>query len=193
MDEIIISDRRFISAKRAAEEYGYNSDYIGQLVRSKKVHGTKVGRAWYVDEEKLNTLFERSKKISDMRVSGKTIKNKAFLVSEKVIEPLEKHSDAHIHMNKEIDNIITDSKRGVKYVDDISVSLPKLDKRKKNLIEDFRPIKDVSESPKKSKIPSFYILFLAMVSLGIGYMYGNVAHLDGLYENGSNLWIIRLK
>jgi hypothetical protein len=53
MDELIISGKRYISTKRAGKEYRYHSDYIGQLVRSGKVQGQKVGRSWYVSETSL--------------------------------------------------------------------------------------------------------------------------------------------
>lgn len=53
MDELEISGKRYISSRRAGKQYHYHSDYIGQLVRSGKVVGTKVGRAWYVDESSL--------------------------------------------------------------------------------------------------------------------------------------------
>lgn len=50
MDELEISGKRYISAKRIAKENKYHSDYIGQLIRGGRILGTKVGRAWYVDE-----------------------------------------------------------------------------------------------------------------------------------------------
>lgn len=53
MDELEISGKRYISSRRAGKQYHYHSDYIGQLVRGGKVAGTKVGRAWYVDEASL--------------------------------------------------------------------------------------------------------------------------------------------
>lgn len=53
MDELEISGKRYISSRRAGKQYHYHSDYIGQLVRGGKVVGTKVGRAWYVDEASL--------------------------------------------------------------------------------------------------------------------------------------------
>ncbi len=53
MDELEISGKRFISAKRAAQENKYTPDYIGQLIRGKKVVGQKVGRAWYVEAKSL--------------------------------------------------------------------------------------------------------------------------------------------
>jgi hypothetical protein len=49
MDELQISGKRFISSRRIAKENGYNTDYIGQLIRGGKIKGQKVGRTWYVD------------------------------------------------------------------------------------------------------------------------------------------------
>ena len=51
MDELQISGRKYISSKRASEITGYAKDYVGQLARGEKVPATRVGRAWYVDEE----------------------------------------------------------------------------------------------------------------------------------------------
>ncbi len=50
MDELEISGKRYISAKRIAKENRYHPDYVGQLIRAGRISGTKVGRAWYVDE-----------------------------------------------------------------------------------------------------------------------------------------------
>ncbi|MDO8518168.1 MAG: helix-turn-helix domain-containing protein [bacterium] len=59
MDELEISGKRYLSSRRAAKQYHYHSDYIGQLIRSGKVVGTKVGRAWYVDAESLETYLSK--------------------------------------------------------------------------------------------------------------------------------------
>jgi|GEM_PF-3470196 len=53
MDELEIAGKQYISTRRAGREHGYHSDYIGQLIRGKKVQGQKVGRSWYVDAESL--------------------------------------------------------------------------------------------------------------------------------------------
>ena len=58
MDELEISGKRFISTRRAAKEYKYHSDYIGQLIRGNKVVGQKVGRAWYAEADSLAKYFE---------------------------------------------------------------------------------------------------------------------------------------
>jgi hypothetical protein len=60
MDELDISGKRYISTRRAAREHGYHSDYMGQLIRGKKVAGQKVGRAWYIDEESLNAYLGKA-------------------------------------------------------------------------------------------------------------------------------------
>src|SRR3989344_1229379 len=57
MDELEISGKRFISSRRAGKEHGYHSDYIGQLIRSGKVRGQKVGRAWYVELSSLQNYL----------------------------------------------------------------------------------------------------------------------------------------
>lgn len=54
MDALQISGKWYISSRRAAKEYGYHSDYIGQLIRSGKVKGQKVGRSWYVLADSLS-------------------------------------------------------------------------------------------------------------------------------------------
>lgn len=51
MDELEISGKRYISSKRIAKENRYHPDYVGQLIRGGKIVGTKVGRAWYVEEQ----------------------------------------------------------------------------------------------------------------------------------------------
>lgn len=50
MDEIVVAQNKYISSKRASRLTGYAQDYIGQLVRLRKVSATKVGKAWFVDE-----------------------------------------------------------------------------------------------------------------------------------------------
>jgi hypothetical protein len=59
MDELDISGKRYISSKRAAKENRYHTDYIGQLIRSGKIAGSKVGRTWYVEVESLARYLEQ--------------------------------------------------------------------------------------------------------------------------------------
>jgi hypothetical protein len=50
-DALILQDKKYISAKRAAVIFGYSSDYVGQLCREGKIECTMVGRSWFVSEE----------------------------------------------------------------------------------------------------------------------------------------------
>lgn len=52
-DQLEIEGKIYISSKRAAEEYGYTKDYIGQMARSGVIEAKLVGRIWYVLEEDL--------------------------------------------------------------------------------------------------------------------------------------------
>lgn len=58
MDELQLSGKKYISARRAAELTGYAKDYIGQLARGGKVAATKIGRAWYVEEGEIKAIAE---------------------------------------------------------------------------------------------------------------------------------------
>ncbi len=61
MDELEISGKRYISTRLAAKQYKYHADYIGQLIRGKKIVGQKVGRSWYVDAEFLDGYLKNPK------------------------------------------------------------------------------------------------------------------------------------
>lgn len=53
MEEIIVNQKKFISAKRAARVSKYTSDYVGQLCRKSALDCTRVGKIWFVTEESL--------------------------------------------------------------------------------------------------------------------------------------------
>lgn len=77
MDALHISGKWYISSRRAAKEHGYHVDYIGQLIRTGKVKGQKVGRAWYVLADSLSDYLEKegnapSPKSSAMRAKALT-------------------------------------------------------------------------------------------------------------------------
>jgi len=53
-DVLVLKDKKFISAGRAAEISGYTSDYIGQLCRAGKLDCAMLGRGWFVTEDSLS-------------------------------------------------------------------------------------------------------------------------------------------
>lgn len=72
MDALHISGKWYISSRRAAKEHGYHSDYIGQLIRTGKVKGQKVGRSWYVLADSFSEYLEK-----EAKNAGKTVAKKA--------------------------------------------------------------------------------------------------------------------
>ncbi len=48
---------KFISLKKAAEISGYTQDYLGYLIREKKLGGKKVGRNWFTTEKALEAYL----------------------------------------------------------------------------------------------------------------------------------------
>lgn len=64
MDEIVVAQNKYISSKRASRLTGYAQDYIGQLVRLRKVSATKVGKAWFVDEAGLMRHINGSSRLA---------------------------------------------------------------------------------------------------------------------------------
>ena len=61
-NELFFEEKKYISAKRASELSGYNSDYIGQLSRSGKIDAKRVGRVWFIEEK---SILEHKKNASE--------------------------------------------------------------------------------------------------------------------------------
>lgn len=79
---LFIDGKKYISASRASKKFGYVSDYIGQLCRSKKITGKLLGKIWYVDTESL--LAYKNKQVP------KRFKNLEAKIIEK---PIRQHTE----------------------------------------------------------------------------------------------------
>lgn len=112
MDELIIQGKKYISSKRAAEISGYAKDYVGQLIRSGKLHGVRFGRAWYVDEMEL------------MKHAGKDAK--APETGSLTVQALEYQSQASIPHTAYPNVQLPSTWQQVKYMEDESDLLPRL-------------------------------------------------------------------
>ncbi len=102
MDEITIDGRAYIPVKAAAALAGYTADYVGQLCRGGKLEATRIGRAWYVDEDSIiahkeTQLLGEKKERSETppvnkstgRISPRTIfKESSFIVYHSDNSPL---------------------------------------------------------------------------------------------------------
>ena len=54
-DYIFVEGQRYISAKKAAQDTGYTSDYVGQVAREGRVDSKKAGRIRYVNEDQIKS------------------------------------------------------------------------------------------------------------------------------------------
>lgn len=52
---------KLISLKQAVEISGYTQDYLGSLIREKKLKGKKIGRDWFTTEEALKKYISTKK------------------------------------------------------------------------------------------------------------------------------------
>jgi hypothetical protein len=55
MKEVVLDGVAYTKAAVVAKEFGYTTDYVGQLCRTKKVDARLVGRSWYVNRDSLQT------------------------------------------------------------------------------------------------------------------------------------------
>ncbi len=58
MDTVDIKGTLYKKSSLIAEDFGYTTDYVGQLCRSGKVAAQMVGRSWYVDPESVQAYRE---------------------------------------------------------------------------------------------------------------------------------------
>lgn len=61
-DSLDIQGKKYISAKRVKQLFGYSSDYVGQLCRAEKLDCKMVGRSWFVNED---SIIEYKSSISE--------------------------------------------------------------------------------------------------------------------------------
>ncbi len=73
MEILSIDGKSFVKASRLAKEFGYTSDYIGQLCRADKVDAQLVGRSWYVDRESLQSHKDGKYKKKSELLNGRAV------------------------------------------------------------------------------------------------------------------------
>ncbi len=76
--EVTIEGVTYISSKRAAEIAGYSQDYVGQLARSGKIVGKRIGGLWYV----LADSVLGHKKVADAYVPTQPTKEETLMPSD---------------------------------------------------------------------------------------------------------------
>ena len=114
MDEIFVKGNKYISSKRAAKLSGYAKDYIGQLVRMKKLAGVKFGRAWFIEERGLQSFLKQAN--NDLEAVG---------ITEASIKHEEKNTQA-------VNTVPNQTWSSIKYLEDDSRLLPISDSQDTN-------------------------------------------------------------
>ncbi|MEQ1561704.1 MAG: helix-turn-helix domain-containing protein, partial [Nitrospira sp.] len=51
--ELILNNKKYIPVKDASLLTGYSKDYVGRLCREGQVVSTRIGKAWYVEEDSI--------------------------------------------------------------------------------------------------------------------------------------------
>ncbi|HYF12938.1 MAG TPA: hypothetical protein VD928_01405 [Candidatus Paceibacterota bacterium] len=149
MDELEISGKRYISTRRAGKEYKYHSDYIGQLIRGKKLVGTKVGRSWYVEATSLSEYFgkEMPAKNQDTVQTSVGARLEQSLIKSTAVEPEQVNITPKVAEVKPVVEITTpiDRKEEIKISTPAPVSIRNVNRDSIHI-----PIRKPSfESPKK--------------------------------------------
>ena len=67
----MVISNEVISLREASEISGYHSDYLSFLIRSGKLKGQKVGRAWILDKNDFNQFLNNHEKSADLVASEK--------------------------------------------------------------------------------------------------------------------------
>jgi hypothetical protein len=150
MDELEISGKRYISTRRAAKEYKYHSDYIGQLIRGKKLLGRKVGRSWYVELESLTQHFgKEGASIAPAPVVAKAVAQKPAQVApvEVITAPEEVVvSESEVVVEKEPELVV---------VEEIKIQQPKIISQPVARVEQKMP--EIKTEPKEASRDAIHI------------------------------------
>jgi trimeric autotransporter adhesin len=144
--DLFFEGKKYISSGRAASDYGYTRDYIGQLIRGKKIDARMVGRSWYVCVDSIQSYQHSFSAIPRAVIEPSSDVRDAFLESAEIV------SD-----EKKIEEGVVVSEGGFKIIPEIIVTpfLPPLRKKEVDAAaEKFRPLasgtKKISSSTKPS-------------------------------------------
>ncbi|HEY4482624.1 MAG TPA: hypothetical protein VI953_00415 [Candidatus Paceibacterota bacterium] len=84
---LIVGGKSYISSKRAATEFGYTNDYVGQLSRSNKISSMMVGRDRFIDYSSIATYADRAKQVRSVEIPKPPVVEKAEKVGAPGLDP----------------------------------------------------------------------------------------------------------
>ena len=195
--ELFFENKKYISSKRGSDLSGYNQDYIGQLIRDKKIEARRVGRQLFISLESLEKRLEKIKGRVDHSPSEES--NPLFFEGKKFISSKDA-SDLSGYSRDYIGQLVREKKLEAKMVGRLwfisLLSLEKhLNKIKIPLVAEEPPTEvyqyETEEIKKisypaftlnlKTRISPFYQLKRTMVAavIAITLIFGaNIAHYE---------------
>lgn len=72
---------QYISLKQATKISGYNQDYLGYLIREKKLTGERIGRDWFTTEKALRTYLSTKKFLSFRDFFSYRVKSRIIFIT----------------------------------------------------------------------------------------------------------------
>jgi hypothetical protein len=84
-----LNGKKYISAKRAAMNFGYSTDYIGQLSRGGKIDSVRVGRDRFIEIESLSRYVEGLSKQDIITEDISSDLEERIVPIKKISEPVE--------------------------------------------------------------------------------------------------------
>lgn len=102
METVTFDGIDYVKASVAAKQFGYTSDYVGQLCRSKKIDARLVGRTWFVNTDSI--VEHRNNKHSKQ----KSLKKETFESKDKAVKAVKtKIEVAPVIKSKTLKSIIS--------------------------------------------------------------------------------------
>jgi hypothetical protein len=57
-DSVLMDGRRYVTARKISEQYGFSAKQLARLALDSKVNGEYLGRLWYISEYSLNEYID---------------------------------------------------------------------------------------------------------------------------------------
>jgi hypothetical protein len=183
-----IGDKKYISAKRVHELYGYTSDYVGQLCRAGKLDSKMLGRSWFVNED---SIINYKLAIADANDEDDEVAGDTVLPKKEVIDSPKEIKSEYVstedvakenNLVEEKDYILDEQKENVieiRKVDEKVENTENVDDEKESIFNNAKSFKvaQIIEIPKSySKTKTNYfssktfaaalLLFISVSSFG---------------------------
>jgi hypothetical protein len=154
MEVLTLNGKRYVKASKAAKDFGYATDYVGQLCRSGAVDAHLVGRTWYVNPDVLGA--HRVEKKRNARAKAREYAKKSIEETRSLAVRQNTKSFRNIAIRYNLDqgdlipevkkvSIVSEEQIAPVPVDDDAGGYTILNKDKKIIMSGTIPVYDVEE------------------------------------------------